>query len=161
MANHDSARLDIRLIDFHGHRSHDQLQRKDYSKSIFSADQDALRTGQRTVFHSHATPNCQIRVRLRADSASQPSHQRIHLALRQWQRMAVEAHKSYYARQSQNLQTVLQGNAHEDITREQCQFQFFPTVFPTPYRPVERQEARDAVLLDLLHYALFVSRTGI
>src|ERR1700723_2064592 len=100
-------------------------------------------------------------MRLRADSASQPIHQGIHLALGQWQRTTVKAHKSHHARQLQNPQTVLEGNAHKDITREQRELQLFPAVLPTPHRPVQGQEARDAVPLDLLNHALFVARAGV
>ena len=75
--------------------------------------------------------------------------------------MAVEGYKSDRPRNLQYLQPVLERDVDEYISREQGEFQFFAAVFPSSYRPVQRQEAGDVAELDLLRHTLFVARAGI
>ena len=61
--------FDVRLIDFHCNRTHDEINGKHEAELVFSPDQYALSSSEGAGPDPHAMANLQVRMRLRADSA--------------------------------------------------------------------------------------------
>ena len=75
--------------------------------------------------------------------------------------LSVKSHQPHCAGKLQHSQSMLQCHPDENITGEQHQRQFLAAVFPPPHRSVERQEAIDTLLIDLIRDAFFVARRSV
>jgi hypothetical protein len=141
-----SARFNIRLIDFDGDRTHDQVDGKHHAKLVFPAHQDALRSRQRTVFHADPMSDLQVRMRFGANPLSESVNQRLDFRVWQGCGVTVETNKANYAGHLQHPQAILQIELDKDIPWKKHQVQLFAAVFPPANAAIHRQEAAHSSL---------------
>src|SRR5258706_15372414 len=77
-------RFEVGRVHLERYRAHDQVNGKNHPEPVLLANQNALRTSQRSVDDAHPTADFQIGMRLAVDLIAQPLPQAIHFALRQW-----------------------------------------------------------------------------
>src|SRR5882724_836446 len=59
-----ASRHKLSLVDLHGHRPHDQIERKDEARPVLPAQDDALHPPQGAAPDSGTTPGLQVRMGL-------------------------------------------------------------------------------------------------
>jgi len=153
--------LDVGGVHLNGRRAPNEIQGKDNSTDFLLADKNSFHALKRPAQDPDTGPYAQVRMWLDVQSAKNAFLQSNNLTVWKGARFPTEANEVNNTGSLQNMPSVAQIAAHENVARKKRQFQTYAAIFPPARGTAQRKKMVDATGLKLGGDALLMMCRGI